>query len=108
MVRDAALAIAIVVLDAGAQQAVPVRAVAPPSAATTEKLGTILGVKQLPDGRVLVDDAGSLRLLLFTADLKTFTVVSDTGAATKNKYGNSPAQIIPYTGDSTLFAPWGV
>jgi hypothetical protein len=106
MILRAAFAIAIVSFDAGAQQTVPVRTVAPPSAITTEKLGTIFGVKELPGGRVLVDDAGSLRLLLFAADLSTFTVVSDTSAASKNKYGDSPAPIIAYIGDSTLFMPF--
>ena len=106
MTCSAVIAIAIVALDAGAQQTIPVRTPAPASAATTEKLGTILGVRQLPDGRVLVDDAGSRRLLLFAADLRTFTVVSDTSAAAKNKYGNSPAPIIAFTGDSTLFTPY--
>lgn len=89
-----------------AQAAIPMRSVAAPSATTTESLGAIFGVREMADGRVLVSDPGSLRLLMFAPDLKTFTTLSDTTATSKNKYGDSPAQIIPYLGDSTLFAPY--
>ena len=39
-----------------AQPPIPIRALAPPSAISKETLGSINGIKQLPDGRVLVND----------------------------------------------------
>lgn len=103
VVALAAIALAV---PAGAQGSIPVRAVAPPSAATTEPFRALLGVRELPDGRVLIDDAGTLRLMLFDATLKTFTIVSDTSASAKNNFGDSPAPITAFTGDSTLFLPF--
>jgi hypothetical protein len=88
-------------------QTIAVRQVAAPSAATTETFGGVLGIRELRDGRVLIDDAGRKRLLLFDARLSSFTVVSDTMPGAKNPYGDSPAPIIEY-GDSTLFLPWSI
>jgi hypothetical protein len=108
MKRGIVLAAATALAAFGATRAVyaqiPVRDVAAPSVATATPLGSVLGMRELPDGRVLIDDAGKLRLLLFSADLKTFTVVADTAEASKNKYGTSPGSITPYVGDSTLLS----
>lgn len=86
-----------------AQQAIPLRSVLPPSAVTSERLGALLGVRQLPGGRVLVDDAGRRRLLLFDSTLTTFSVIADSGTGAANSYGTIAAPLIPYRGDSTLF-----
>jgi hypothetical protein len=83
-------------------QAIPIREFAPATAATVEPLDLILGLKQLPDGRVLVNDAGHMRLLVFDSTLTTFTVLADSSGS-PNMYGRSPAQLFPYLGDSSLF-----
>ncbi len=65
-------------------------------------------MRELRDGRVLIDDAGRKRLLLFDAGLSSFTVVSDTMPGAVNPYGDGAAPIIDYVGDSTLFLPWSI
>ena len=87
---------------AAAQTAVPVRTVEPPSAVAREPLGLNLGVRELPDGRVLFSDAEHFRLLLFDSALATFTTLADTTGRAGFKFGFSEAQLIGYLGDSSL------
>ena len=90
--------------DAGRN--IPVRTVADAIATATETFGAILGVRQLSDGRVFVNDAARRKLLLFEPALDRFTVIADTAAGATNDYVTSPAPIIRYLGDSTFFAPF--
>ncbi len=86
----------------GAQQLPPVRsAVATVRAA--EPLGSLQSVRQLPGGRVLVNDMAKRRVLLFDSTLATFTVVADSTPATATAYSGRIGGLIPYRGDSTLF-----
>jgi len=60
-------------------------------------------VRQLPDGRVLVNDIVGRRVVLFDSSLASFTLVADTTSATASAYGARPGGLIAYRGDSTLF-----
>lgn len=73
------------------------------SALSVERLGAILGVRELPDGRVLVNDGARRRLLLMDTTLKNVAVVLDSLSDVANTYGTRPGALIPYRGDSTLF-----
>jgi hypothetical protein len=90
-------------LSAAAQQPMKAHALAAVSRTTTEPLATVSAVRALPGGKVLVNDIGGRRLLMFDSTLSTFTVVADTTSATANAYGGRSAGLIPYRGDSTLF-----
>ncbi|HXG72008.1 MAG TPA: hypothetical protein VNJ04_15470 [Gemmatimonadaceae bacterium] len=90
-------------MPATAQQLPPIRQIGAVVTTTTEKLGAVSAVRQLPNGSVLVNDIVGRRVLLFDADLKKFTVVADTTSATGNAYGTRPGGLIQYRGDSTLF-----
>src|SRR5688572_20085683 len=61
----------------------PIQAITTASAVSKEPLGTIVGVRELPDGRVLVNDGMRRRLLLMDTTLTSVTVVLDslTGVA---------------------------
>jgi len=72
-------------------------------ATTSEPLGALQAVRQLADGRVLVNDQAKRRVLLFDPTLTTFTVVADSTSATANAYSGRVGGLIPYRGDSTLF-----
>lgn len=85
------------------QLAIPIVGVTPPAARTTSTLGAVLGVRELPDGRLLVNDAGRRQIRVFDATLATATVAQDSVAGTTNSYGERAANIMPYLGDSTLF-----
>ena len=81
----------------------PVRRIATASAVSTEQIGTITGVRELPGGRVLMNDGGRRRLVLMDTTLKTIEVVLDSLAEVENSYGTRPGALLPYRGDSTLF-----
>jgi hypothetical protein len=81
----------------------PIRQLGAISATATEKLGVISSIRPLSDGRVLVNEPSSRRVLLFDAKLDKFTVVADSTSATANAYGGRVAGLIGYLADSTLF-----
>jgi hypothetical protein len=90
--------------SAAAQQRPPVRPIGAVVAKSTEVLGTsVTSIRQLPGGRVLVNDVQKRRVLLFDPSLATFTVVADSTSATANAYSGRIGALIPYTGDSTIF-----
>jgi hypothetical protein len=81
----------------------PIRQISTASAISKEKLGSINGVRELPDGRVLLNDGTSRRLLLLDTNLVLDRVVLDSMSEHANTYGNRQGSIIPQRGDSTLF-----
>ena len=81
----------------------PIRQLGAVSATASEKLGSVSSIRALSDGRVLVNEPQSRRVLLFDATLQNFTVVADSTPATNNAYGGRFAGLIAYRGDSTLF-----
>lgn len=85
------------------QQLPPIRQISVVVTTTDEKLGSVSAIRQLSDGKVLVNDMLGRRVLLFDATLKSFTVVADTTSATGIAYGQRPGGLIPFRGDSTLF-----
>jgi hypothetical protein len=64
---------------------------------------SIAGVRELPHGRVLVNDTLVRRLYLFDSALTSRVVLLDSTEDASNSYGGSPGGMIPYRGDSTLF-----
>src|SRR3954471_18922230 len=88
---------------ASAQSLPPVRQLGPVTAVAKEPLGAISGIRQLPDGRVLVNDIIGRRVLMFDSTLASVTVIADTTSATSNAYGVNPGGLIAFRADSTLF-----
>jgi hypothetical protein len=95
--------IAVAAAAASAQQRPPIRQLGATSAKSTEVLGGVQGVRQLPDGRVLVNDVPKRRVLLFDPALSAFTVIADSTSATANAYSGRIGGLIPYKGDSSIF-----
>ena len=81
----------------------PVRRIESASAVSKEQIGSITAVRELPDGRVLLNDGVRRRLLLLDTTLATVGVVLDSLAEVENAYGVRPGMLVPYRGDSTLF-----
>ncbi len=81
----------------------PIRKIETATHVSTELLGAITGIRQLNDGRVLVNDGTRRRLLMFDSTLQHVTVVLDSVTDVENAYGTAQGSIIPYLGDSTLF-----
>jgi len=86
-----------------AQQGIPIVGVTPISAKTTTTLGGPLGVRELSDGRVLVNDAARRQIKIFDAKLATAAIAQDSIPGRSNSYGPLAANIVPYLGDSTLY-----
>ena len=90
---------------AGAQQSSERPAARPLGAAvaTSEAMRAISAVRQLPGGRLLVNDPASRRVVMLDSMMKIIKVVADTTPATQNAYGLRGGGILPWRGDSTLF-----
>lgn len=86
-----------------AQQAPAVRLINAPDGASKQVLGTVAAIRQLPDGRILVNDIQNRQLLLLDHSLANITVVADSTSGGASSYGIRAGGIIPYLGDSTLF-----
>lgn len=89
-------------LGLGAQQPIPVRQLGPVEATTKDTVTFLYGVRELSDGGLFANDAGSRRLILFDRSLTTSKVVADSVSGSSSPYGKRPAGIIPYSGDTTL------
>ena len=91
----------------GAQAApagkITTRALAAPTATSTETIGSLAAVRQLPNGSVLVNDQARRRVLLLDSTLHLVSVVADSTVNTNSAYGQRPGGLIAYRGDSTLF-----
>ncbi len=95
-------AVASAQMPAPRHQGIPIVGVTAPVARTTSTFGAILGVSELSDGRVLVNDAGRRQLKILDPSLASATIVFDSVAGASNSYGTRADQIIPYRGDSTI------
>jgi hypothetical protein len=80
-----------------------IRQLGPVTAVGKDSLGAVTTVRQLPNGRVLVNDIVGRRVVMFDSSLASLTVIADTTSATANAYGVRPGGLIAYRGDSTLF-----
>src|SRR3954463_9613963 len=85
----------------GAQQGPAVRLINAPDASSKPVLGLVGAVRQLPGGRVIVNDVQKRQLLMFDNTLTNATVIADSVAGGANAYGPSAGGIIPYFADST-------
>jgi hypothetical protein len=80
-----------------------IRQLGPVTAVSKDSLGAVTTVRQLPNGRVLVNDIVGRRVVMFDSSLSSLAVIADTTSATANAYGVRPGGLIAYRGDSTLF-----
>ncbi len=94
-------------LQAQASPRIPIRTLAPSSVVSQDSVGPVLAVRELSDGRVMVNDLATRRVLLFDATLGTARVVIDTvggtGPDAPTKVPLPAATLIPYLGDSTIY-----
>ncbi len=72
-------------------------------ATSTDSIGSVAAVRQLPNGNVLVNDQARRRVIMLDKDMKLVGVVADSTSGTANAYGVRPGGLLAYRGDSTLF-----
>jgi hypothetical protein len=102
--RSACVALTVSPIVLVAQSTVPIVNLPAASARSVETVGAVLGIRQLDGGKLLVNDGGRRQLRLFDAALATSTIVLDSTAGIANFYGPTPTPLVPYVGDSSLFA----
>jgi hypothetical protein len=88
---------------ASAQQAPPVRLMNAPDASSPHTFANVLAVRQLPDGKLLVNDGGNRQLVLLAPTLQPAEVVADSVSGSPSSYGIRQGSLIAYVGDSSLF-----
>ncbi|MGH7651575.1 MAG: hypothetical protein ACREMS_06995 [Gemmatimonadaceae bacterium] len=88
---------------ASAQTMPPIRQLGPVTAVGNDSFRAVTTVRQLPGGRLLVNDILGRRVVMLDSSLSIVSVVADTTSATANAYGARPGGLIAYHGDSTLF-----
>ena len=86
-----------------AAQAPVVRLINAPEASSPHVFGAVGAIRQLPGGKVLVNDVAKRQLTLLDPALGSATIVADSVSGTANSYGVRPGGLIAYVGDSTLF-----
>src|SRR5579862_1074138 len=77
----------VVATAAGAQAPVKARPLGPINSISKETVGNVTGVRQLPNGSILVNDIGRRRLVLLDSTLQGSVVIADTAAGAPNMYG---------------------
>jgi hypothetical protein len=103
MKRIIILGLALASTGAMAQQSITPRPLGATQAVTKEAVGVVTLARQLPNGSIVVNDAGKRRLLLVDSTLQGFAVIADSTAGAVNSYGQRPGALIPYVADSTLY-----
>lgn len=81
----------------------PIQRIESASALSAEAFGAITGVRELSDGRVLVNDGTRRRLHLMDTTLATTRVVLDSLSEVAHSYGVRAGALIPARGDTTFF-----
>ena len=80
-----------------------VRLINAPDASSQHVFGAVGAIRQLPGGKVLVNDVVKRQLTLLDPALGSATIIADSVSGTANSYGVRPGGLIAYFADSTLF-----
>lgn len=94
-------------LAAVAQSQIPLRGLTVAAVSDSGTLASLVGVRPLADGHVLVNDMSRRRLILFDSTLARFTVVADSAAGAPHPYWSMGGTVLPFPGDSTVFVNQG-
>lgn len=104
-----ALALSLIVAGVAGAQAqatatkVTTRQLPAAMATSTDSIGSVAAVRQLPNGNVLVNDQARRRVIMLDKNMTLVGIVADSTSSTANAYGVRPGGLIAYRGDSTLF-----
>jgi hypothetical protein len=88
--------------QAQTQTRAPIRPLGSIVASAPITFDTLINVRGLSDGRIVVNDAVGFKLVALDAGFTKVTVWSDTAGTTRNSYGTQPAVVVPAAGDSSV------
>src|SRR5262245_28274136 len=97
-----AIALATAAVQAQPTPRAPIRPLGAVIAKAPVTFDSLINVRGLSDGRILVNDAVGFKLITLDPAFTKVTVWSDTAGTTKNNYGTQPAVVVPVAGDSSL------
>jgi hypothetical protein len=86
-----------------AQKPPPVHFIDRPVTTSKHEFRNVNGIRQLPNGTLLVNDASRKQVVLLDTTLNTLSIVVDSTPGSVNSYGPSQGGLVAYPGDSTLF-----
>ena len=86
-----------------AQSPIPIVETSTPAAVSKEVFGTILNVRALAGGDVLLNDGLRRRLVILDNKLVTKALLLDSATIGAQSYGPRASPLIGYLGDSTVF-----
>jgi hypothetical protein len=103
MKTGVALTCAVLALVSTSQaQKVSILEMPPATAKTAMTVGSLLDVRDVGGGRVMVNDGARRRMLLLDSTLKVLSVPIDSAPGNANSYGPRPIPLVSYLGDSVL------
>src|ERR1044071_2927037 len=85
-------------------QSVPLVYLPAATAKSPVKFDVIAGLRVAANGSVLVNDARARQITMLDSTLTDWKVVVDSVDGTDHSYGMMPSRLVPYLGDSSLFA----
>jgi hypothetical protein len=98
--------VALMLLASASHAQAPARAPIRPLGAVVAKspvvFDTLINVRGLTDGRIIVNDAVGFKLVVLDADFTKYSVWADTSVNAKRNYGTQPGIIMPVPGDSSV------
>jgi hypothetical protein len=86
---------------------IPIRTLAPATAKTSITFTQVDAVRQLPGGKLLVNDTRGRRMFVFDSTLRDYRVIVDTAPGAAASYPRVSPALIFYLADSTLFLDIG-
>lgn len=90
-----------------AQQGVPITDLPAPTAKSAELFRGILGMHQVANGSLIVNDAMLRLVRVLDTSLAVQSVARDSAPGSANSYGMRPSPMIRYVGDSSLMVDQG-
>ncbi len=86
----------------GGQNTVRIVELPAATAKTPMTLGSLLDVRDVGGGKIIVNDGSRHQMLLMDSSLKTISVPVDSAPGNANSYGPRPVPLVRYVGDSLL------
>jgi hypothetical protein len=84
------------------QQGPPIRDLGSPTAVSRDPLASVAAVVEVAAGHVYVNDITAHRLLYFDSSLAHGVVIADSTGTNGESYGERPATLLSFRGDSAL------
>src|SRR4029077_1567285 len=97
-----ALALTVAAVHAQTTPRAPIRPLGAIIAKAPVTFDTLINVRGLSDGRIIVNDAVGFKLIVLDPTFTKVTVWSDTSAGSKHNYGTQPGIIFSVPGDSSV------